>query len=220
MPDIFVAPKNSRKPNPLKQPAVSNIISKQNLTADKKNVGLLTSFRLKPTGVFFRNQDYDEEIFIFLRKHFVTNIPWIVFSLFLLFILPILLFFVSKISLPISFTPSYSLVLIIFYYIAVFSYVLVGFITWFYNISLVTNKRVVDINFSDVVYHDVALTTLDLIEDIDSVQSGFIRSFFDYGDIFIQTAGEKTHFDFLSIPQPEKVANTIENLIGGDRNVR
>lgn len=219
MPDIFVAPNNFRKETNSSELLKSELIVKQDPIVDKKNVSLLTSFRVKPDGVSFRNQDEDEEIFLFLRKHFITNIPWIIFSLVLLFVPLPLVFLFKKATAPISLSSSYTIVLTAFYYLAVFSYILVGFITWFYNISLVTNKRVVDVDYSNVVYHDVALTKLDLIEDINFVQSGFIRSLFNYGDIFIQTAGEKTHFDFLAIPQPEKSANIIENLIGGDRDV-
>ena len=153
---------------------------------------------------------------LFLRRHFITNIPWIFISLVLSLVPPLL--FILNIKIPILFfsvPENFLIVFIVFYYLVVFIYAFISFITWYYNISLVTQKRVVDIDFSDIVYHDVAMTKLNLIEDVNYTQTGFIRSFFNYGDVFVQTAGEKLHFDFLAVPNPANAVNITENLIGG-----
>ena len=120
---------------------------------------------------------------------------------------------------PFTLPLSYILILLSFYYLIITSFAFVSFLNWFYNTSLVTDERVIDIDFSDIIYHDVAITKLNLIEDIDYIQTGFIRSFFNYGDVFIQTAGEKMNFDFLAVPHPEKVIDVVQNLMGGDKDV-
>lgn len=205
MPDIFVTPKKKES-------------VKTASPLGEEKISLLSSFKLKPSGVSFQDQDEDEKIFLFLRAHFITNLVWIISSLALI-IVPMFFFFIPVNTFPISLPSQYILVFLIFYYLAVFSYVLVSFITWFYNISLVTQKRVVDVDFSNVVYHDVAVTKLNLIEDVNFTQTGFVRSVFNFGDVFIQTAGEKNLFDFLAVPRPEKAVNIIQNLIGGDRSI-
>lgn len=214
MPDIFIATSEQSGKNPKHQ------LSKENNPT--RYISRLASFFEKPDGVSFQNQEEDEKILLFLRPHFITNLPWIFITLVLMAIPPLFLTLNSQFSilnlnaLPARFTTIFT----VFYYLIILNYIFISFITWFYNVSLVTQKRIVDIDFSDLVYHDVAITKLSLIEDINYAQSGFIRSFFNYGDVFVQTAGEKTHFDFLATPKPGKVVDIIQNLIGRRHDVR
>jgi hypothetical protein len=43
------------------------------------------------------------------------------------------------------------------------------------------------------------------------------RTFLDFGNVFIQTAGEKTRFVFKNVPHPERVKETIIELINNYR---
>lgn len=180
-----------------------------------KHLSLLSSFCPNPYGVAFSSQEKDERILLYLRKHFITNLPWITIVLTLL-TLPSLLFFLDITQITIfSFLSSQDYIfLILLYYLVILTYAFVEFITWFYNISLVTTKRIVDIDFSNLVYHNVAATKLELVEDVDYSQTGFIRSLFNYGDVFVQTAGGKVNFDFLAVPKPSRVEKSIVDLIG------
>lgn len=218
MTDLFVAP-NRKKPK-IQTPDPQNPpIQKRGMSVVGKNVGLFSAFRIKPENVSFSQQDDDEVIYLFLRRHFITNLLWVLLSIVLGFF-PLIIYLTIKDNfLPFSVPPGYLVVLTSFYFLLVLSYIFINFLNWFYNISLVTDKRVLDLDYSDIVYHDVALTKLNLIEDVTYVQSGFARSLFNYGDIFIQTAGEKLHFDFLSIPDPKRGADIIENLMGGDHDI-
>lgn len=205
MPDIFVKENKHDHVNDLS-------LVKEN------HIHPLSSFCINPIGVSFENQEEDEKVLLFLRRHFITNLPWLFITLILSIVPPVI--FILNVKVPglfFNIPENILTVLIIFYYLIVFSYAFINFITWYYNISLVTQKRVVDIDFSDVVYHDVAMTKLNLVEDVNYNQIGFIRSFFNYGDVFVQTAGEKPNFDFLAVPQPAKAVDIIENLIGGPR---
>jgi hypothetical protein len=206
MADIFVAPKKeeSRK--------------KDYFPLEHKDPGIISSFHLYPSNVKFKEQEENEEVVLFLRRHFVTNISWLIITL-VIIALPII-FFINRGFLPIPPLPnSFNIIAFIFYFTVVSSYIYINFIAWYFNVSLVTQKRLVDIHFVDIIYHDMAVTKLNLIEDVAYTQAGFLRSLFNYGDIFAQTAGEKMHFDFLAVPQPEHVLNIIENLMGGDRHV-
>lgn len=200
MPDIFVSEEN-------KKTLSSHPI---------RHVHHLASFCHRPLGISFKNQEEDEEILLILRKHFITNVPWIFFTLVFIVLLPVLsainsrFLFIDFSSIPSRFIT----VFVIFYYLIVFNYLFINFITWFYNITIVTNKRIVDIDFSDLVYHDVAATTLNLIEEIRYTQSGFLRTFFNYGDLFVQTAGENPNIEALAFPKPDEATKIIQNLIG------
>jgi hypothetical protein len=215
MPDVFISPPQtaplaSSNPSPLPQPS-----SKHSLPPNGTAISLLTAFCEKPLGVTFANQHTHEVILLFLRRHLITNVPWIFFTIVLLLIPSLFAILLQMTSFPLSFLPdNYMFILMIFYYLIVFAFALTNFMSWFYNISLVTTERVVDIDFSEIVYHDVASTKLPEIEEVHYKQIGFIRSFFNYGDIHVHTASDTENFDFLKVPSPQKGAEIIGRLLG------
>lgn len=198
MADIFVAPK------------------KENT---KIHMNFLSTFCHNPEGVQFQTQKTNETIILFLRSHFATNISWIILTV-ILIVLPIL----AIILLPIfriDFFSSqiivrFTIIYIIFYYLMVFSYIFVSFLHWFYNVFIVTSERVVDIDYSDIVVHNIAVTSLSHVQDVNYTQSGFIPTFFNYGDLFVQTAGNEMNFEAYSIPKPREATHIIGDLTGKD----
>lgn len=186
----------------------------------KKSVHLLSSFCENPGDITFKNQDKNEQVLLFVRKHFITNFLWVAGGIFFL-VLPV-------IAGPISVLLNFSIPLLsamqilfftLFYYLFVISFVFIRFITWYYNVSLVTTERIIDIDFSDVIYKNLASTTLELVQDVSYTQTGVFRTFFHYGDVLVQTAGETINFDFDAVPQPENVVHIIGGLIGKDGGV-
>lgn len=177
---------------------------------------MIYSFWENPTEIVFEDLEEDEKMLLLLRRHFNTNLHWIFVSA-LLFLLPLLFIPFQKelaafsfLELPVRFI----VLFIIFYYLVVFTYLFANFITWYFNVSLITNKRVIDVNFADLVYKNVSATKLSLLQDASYVQVGVFRSLFDYGDVLLQTAGTLDNFSFPSVPKPEKVVRIIEELIG------
>lgn len=175
------------------------------------------SFCTHPLGLSFENQEADEKILLFLRKHFITNLSWIIIAIFLILVPLFLAVIPSMIKiniLPFSIPNGFILVTTLFYYLGIVMYVFIEFIMWFYDVGIVTQKKVIDVDFEDIIHHDVAITKLSLVQDVIYEQTGPIRSFFNFGDVFIQTAGNNPNFDFLAVPQPGNVIHIIQDLIG------
>ncbi|MCL5019822.1 MAG: hypothetical protein M1426_05090 [Patescibacteria group bacterium] len=215
MPDIFVAetkPKKGKTETPLPR-----IETKDSLPPKPvhKKMGFLRAFAEKPHGVTFANQKAHEEVILFLRAHLITNFLWFVIFIFLLFI-PLFYFIIFKnFPSPLAFIPErFAYFLVVFYYLLVFAYALFNFLNWFYNILLITNLGVIDIDYSDLLYHDVAFTNFNLVEDVNYTKTGFFRSLFNYGDIFIQTAGGRENLEGLGVPNPARAAHIISDSIG------
>lgn len=191
------------------------------LKEDKKHnhTHLFAAYCENPKKVSFADKLEDEEILLFLRGHFVVNIPWIIKAI-LLGLVPMVIFAVNMSGIiDVSFlTPNYLLMILLFYYFLIVGYIFVNYLTWFYNISLVTSKRIVDIDFSQIVFENVDATKLTQVEDVGYVQVGVIRSIFDYGDVHLHTAGPASDFEFLAVPHPERVLKVINNLIGEANN--
>lgn len=217
MPDIFINQKE--KPTQKKAATHTKRIEAFATNAETQPLSPFSSYCENPEGVWFQTEDPNERVLLFLKKHFITNVPWIATTFFLLF-LPLLITVAFRLAQsPFTLPDQFLTVFSLFYYLLVFAYAFVNFITWFYNILLVTEKRIVDIDFSDIVYHDVAETKLSLVEDVNYTQTGFIRTFFNYGDVFIQTAGGKENIEALAVPKPGKAVRIIGDLIGkGERS--
>lgn len=203
MPDIFVNGKKSERSK------IKEIIK-------ETGINLFTSTAPYPKGINFKDQEPEEVLLLFLRKKFQTNLGWISTAL-TLSLLPVFVLYLSNITgytIPFL-TGRITLFLIIFYYLVVFSYSFINFISWFYNIAIVTNIKVIDINYSGLLSQNIAMTKNNLIEDVNYTQTGFFQSLFNYGDIYLQTAGETSNFHFVAVSDPSHAADTIEDLIGG-----
>lgn len=201
MVDIFVAKKLLPK---VKKPGILS------------HPHMLYAFLENPEGIIFEDLEEDEELLLLLRKHFNTNIHWIFVSI-ILFLAPLLLIPLRdqlSVFSFFEFPTRFAIIFTIFYYLVVFTYIFVNFITWYFNVSLITNKRIIDVDFYDLVYKSVAATKISLLQDASYIQAGVLRSIFDYGDVFVQTAGTLDNFSFPAVPKPEKVVRLLEKLIG------
>lgn len=175
---------------------------------------LFSSFLDRPKGIYFDGEDTDEQIILSLRRHFITNLDWIIITL-VLFFIP---YFISLFS---TFTgedffvvlpTKYSFVLYTFWYLFVFGYAFEHFVSWFFNVYIVTNKRIVDIDFFGLLHRRVSEAQLDDIEDITHQVSGASQVVFNYGTVIVQTAGESRELDFEDVPMPSKVQDVISDL--------
>lgn len=206
MTDIFVAPK---KESPKEKT--------HSILNDPHHINFLSTFCQNPKGVSFQSQKPNESIILFLRAHLVTNLSWILIAL-LLIILPLIIAIVLPIlNMNIFSFPSvarFVVIYILFYYLIVSSYVFVSFLHWFYYVFMVTTEQVVDIDYSDIVIHNVSVTSLNQIQDVKYTQSGFISTFFNYGNIFVQTAGTQVNFEEFSVPKPREAIHIIGDVIG------
>jgi len=221
MPDIFIGNKPIEKE--VKETKIednSGVKPSHVKKNDKhRHYHVFASYCERPPEVVFADKLEEEELLLFLRKHFVTNVPWLIKTTGLALIPFVIMAITSFNFINIDFLPTnYVMMIVLFYYFLISGYIFVNYLTWFYNTSLVTTQRIKDIDFSSIVFENVAATKLTQVEDVSYSQIGVIRSVFDYGDVLIQTAGSKDEFEFLAVPHPEKVINTINNLIGESNN--
>jgi hypothetical protein len=176
-------------------------------------MGPLTAFAVNPTGLRFETQEAEEKVILFLRQHFIVNVPWIFLTI-ILVIAPTILFpmLFRALSFNVTFPATYYIVGTMFWYLATFGFALASFIGWFFNIYIVTNERIVDIDFLYLLYKKFSQAELTKIQDINYTSGGILAAMFNYGNVVVQTAGEMPNIEFESIPFPEKVVETIREL--------
>lgn len=219
MPDIFIKEKTesvSKDNNTSienKSPEKIDLVYKPRHSFWQKLKQPLAAYLTNPVGMRFESQEDQEEIILLLRQHPITNLPWIAGAVLMLFapgvIFPLLAFLNPFPDLPLS----YHFVFTLFWYCLTFSVVFINYLHWFFNVYLVTNERVVDVDFHNLVYRQLSSTRVSKIQDVTYKVNGVIRSLIDYGDVFIQTAGTEENFDFEAVPQPQLVVKKISELV-------
>jgi hypothetical protein len=168
-----------------------------------------TAFATKPRRAAFDAQLRNEEIALLLRRHLVTQLSKIAIVTTGLFF-PILM-----LSSPfLQFMPiNYKLATIIGWYLVLFGYALESFLTWFFNVFIITNRRVIDVDFYSMVHKDIASAKLESIQDMSVVTTGVFASLIDFGTLYVQTAGQNPKIEFEDIPHPSKVTKILNELI-------
>jgi hypothetical protein len=212
MPDIFSENQpntTTSTPQPSVAAGVQNVLH---------SLGLFTTYCRNPKGVSFAEQATDETIILFLRRDFITNIPWMIATVALAFIPYLVRFiFVSTNFSLFTLPDNISITLVSFYYLIVVGFVFANMVSWFYNIGLVTTKRGVDIDFLDLATINVATAGLRDIIDVEYTQAGFFQSLFDFGDVRLRIEATGEVFVFEKVPRPTEVAGVISNLIGDQK---
>lgn len=169
--------------------------------------GTWKSFAVCPTDLRFETQEADEKIILFLRQHPVVNLGWI-FMAVIMASLPAFWEFLPFVWLP----DRFQLMTVVLWYLLVLAFVLEKFLDWYFNVYIVTDERVVDIDFNGLIYRDLTVTKINNIQDVNFVQAGGLAAFFNFGDVFIQTAAEQREFDFLRVPNPGRVVEILYML--------
>lgn len=174
---------------------------------------MFPAFVENPQNCHFEGQDPNEKIILLLRAHPITNIPWIVLSA-LFFSLP---FFVSRITSFFGFDlnlipQTFLLIFLIIDYLLTLLVAYEGFLHWYFNVTLITDEKIIDINFESLLYKGVDLAPLSKIEEADSTTAGIFGTFFNFGNVLVQTAGAQVAIAMKNVPRSAKVADLILDL--------
>lgn len=168
----------------------------------------LSAFMFYPDGIEFENREEQEKVVLFLRQHPIVNIPWILLAIVMVFAPGLVSGFATFSEIPANFV----FIFILIWYLFITAFVLEKFLTWFFNVYIVTDERIVDVDFYNLIYKEVSDTKLDRIQDVTYNMGGVVRQLFNYGNVLIQTASEVPNFEFTAVPRPDKVVRILQDL--------
>ena len=182
--------------------------------AKPQNHSSLAAYVEHPKDVRVVDQPSSEKTLLLLRRHPVTNLPWMLI-LFLMLVTPFFLSFILEGAFlgSIRFPIGVQMLLIIFWYLLSLGYGTLSFLSWFFNIYLVTDRRIVDLDYFGFLFYRLSEAELSQIQDVTYQVGGVFRVLFNYGDVFIQTAAEEREFDFEAVPNPAQVHDLITDLV-------
>lgn len=168
----------------------------------------LASFCYFPHKVGFLHQEPHEEVILLVRRHPITNLGWILLVI-AMAVAPMLLITFPLLSfLPIRFQA----VAILAWYLLALAIFIEGFLSWFFSVNIVTNKRVIDVDFVNLIYRKITDAEISKIEDVSAQMGSAIRAVFNYGDVLIQTAGEIPEVEFEAVPFPDRINKILSDL--------
>lgn len=154
-------------------------------------------------------QDKNETILLVLRAHPVTLVPKVVVII-IATIFPLIL---SPLFSLASLSATQLLFIIFFYYALVVSYTLTVLFFWYFNLGIITSQRIVDIDVINLLNTQVTATLIGRVEEVDNKTLGLLSAWFDYGNVFVQTAGNDPNVEFERVPRPTHVVALINNLM-------
>lgn len=182
------------------------------LLKQKSSASIFSAFSAFPEKVTFKGEDKDETIILLMRAHIITNVRWIVICL-LLFIVPLI--FVPLLGtnvLPMG-GPTSIVAFGLLWYMGIFTYAFINFLYWYFNVYILTNERVIDVDWYSVIFHNTDATRISKVQEVSSSHSGVFASIFDYGNVQVLTAGEEKNFVFENVPHPDLVSKRIQELM-------
>jgi hypothetical protein len=201
-------PKKNKIKKEIKKPIINQDFDPEfyNILGHSKSP--FSAFLVHPKVLTFSEQDNTEKIYLAARPHWANNLPWITLSTLMIFVPLFFKYFTFLNFFPIP----YRLSALLFWYIITFIYAFERFLSWYFNLFLVTNQRVVDIDFNNLLNKHFATADLEMIQDTSSSVRGIFGTFFNFGDVLIQTASEKNQIRFEKVPNPEKIIKLLEEL--------
>ena len=168
----------------------------------------LASFCFFPDNIKFVNADSQEKFILLVRRHPITNFGWIVIA-FLMIIAPS---FINLIPFIDKLPSGFQMILTLIWYLVTCAFILESFFDWYFNVCLITDERVIDVDFVNLLYREISEANIKQIQDVTVEVGGGIRTLFGYGDVLIQTAAEIEKIEFVSVPNPDRIAKILREL--------
>jgi hypothetical protein len=162
----------------------------------------------------FPGQQENEEICMVVREHwmvfFLRFLSWLIFAA----ILPLTDWAIKSYAPSLNTAPYVSYLNLVksVYLMFLMLGLLFIWIIYYLNIQIITNERVVDIVQDSLLKRKVAELHLSRLEDVTAEVNGVFGTFLDYGNVYIQTAGETERFVFTRVPNPGAIEKLILDL--------
>ncbi len=162
----------------------------------------------------------DEQLVFFLRRHPITLFS-VICGYVLLFASPFLIAWYLRAFQPELLANTNIMAAVIFGGSALFLFIWLFlfqlFLDYYLDSWIVTNRRILNIEQNGLFGRTVSELRLYRIQDVTAIVNGFVKTMFNFGEVEIQTAGERERFLFEEIPRPNEVARKILELSETDR---
>jgi uncharacterized membrane protein YdbT with pleckstrin-like domain len=98
------------------------------------------------------------------------------------------------------------------YSLFVLGLLIYGFVDYYLDVYILTDKRIVDIRQNGFFKREIAELNLHQVQDVNAEVNGIFPTILHYGNVLIQTAAEKNNFLFGCVPHPYGISKKIIDL--------
>lgn len=165
--------------------------------------------------LLFPDQRSDEKLILIVRRHWSRMFKHVL-KFASAFIIPIIIGLVVFLYFQIALESEIIFMIIVMvvslYYLFIILFFLNDFIDYYLDIWVVTDQRVVNVEQEGLFNRTISSLTIEKVQDVTSEIKGKLQTFMDFGQVYIQTAGEKERFLFEEVPHPAKIAKLVQDI--------
>lgn len=167
--------------------------------------------KLPPQRRAFKDQHSDEEVVLFLRRHWSILLSSMSRPI-VLALVAVIAYFVVPYFLPdlvdVEILPLVNLILYV-YILFVVAYAFHIWLDYYLDVWIVTTERILNIEQDGLFNRTASEQKIYRVQDVTSVVKGVMATLFDYGDVHIQTAGTEKRFVFEQVEHPGAIKKAI-----------
>lgn len=167
------------------------------------------------------NQRPNEHVVLFLRRHWFALLVIIVAFLMLVGVPLAMGWFFQETVLAWIEHPVIGPFLVILgsmYFLSIWLFAFLEFTDYYLDTWIITNDRIINIEQEGLFNRTASELDLAAVQDTTAEIRGVLQTIFTYGQVYVQTAGEKGRFHFKNINNPEEVKEIITKLVEEDKN--
>lgn len=161
-----------------------------------------------------------EHVVRVIRRHGITFTIYILIFLALICIPPIAYYLFEAAFANALQGPAATPILVMIgssYYLSLALFFYSFFVEFYLDCWILTNDRLVDVRQISLFARTVAEVDLYQVQDVSSEVKGFFPSVFNYGNVYLQTAGPVPKFILLNVPNPDGLRQQILDLASEDK---
>ncbi len=166
------------------------------------------------------NQRENEKVILFLRRHWFALLS-IVTAFLVLTIIPavIIWYFWDVVTIWLEHPMIGPLFVTVgsIYFLSVWLFAFLEFTDYYLDTWIVTNERIINIEQEGLFNRIASELDLAAVQDTTAEIHGIIQTVFTYGQVYVQTAGERGRFHFKNIDNPEHVKELVTKLVEEDK---
>lgn len=166
------------------------------------------------------NQRPDEHVILFLRRHWFALLA-IVAAFTLLVGTPLAVgwYFFDTVEGWLAHPMIGPLLVILgsIYFLSIWLFAFLEFTDYYLDTWIITNERIINIEQEGLFNRTASELDLAAVQDTTAEIRGILQTLFTYGQVYVQTAGEKGRFHFKNIDNPERVKELVTRLVEEDK---
>lgn len=178
------------------------------------------------TAFLYLNLHPGEEIKVVVRHHWAGFLTTLLLVL-AMAVFPLFLLFAINLGLPGRLSEFLPIIVVLLsgYFIFLLTFLFGTWINFYYDMIFITNERLINVAQEGLLARKTSELSLLQVQNVSAEVTGFLQSFFNYGLLVVETAGEGTtdhnhpntpsmrgYFTIEDLPDPNRIARVILEL--------